>query len=64
MTPAVELDVFLKLYHLTDLPQLCDFLHLLHQLVQIVHIGAVMLTVVKFHEVTTDHWLEGAHFVR
>ena len=49
VTTAVKLDVLLKLNDSIHLLQLRGFLYLLHQLVQIVHVGAVMLAVVEVH---------------
>ena len=64
VTTAVELNLLLERDHLFEVSLVQGVKLLFHQLVEIVHVGTVMLAVVEVQELATDNGLERTHFVR
>ena len=62
MAPAVEFDILLKRDNLLGIFFLGSFQCLLNELIQIVHIGAMMLTIVEIHKMAADNGLKCSHF--
>ena len=62
VSSVVKLKTFLKMRHIFSLGG--ELVMLIQQVIEIIHIGHMVLGVVIAHDLLGDHWLQCAHLVR
>ena len=64
MTTAIKLYIFHELNLFLDIPGCFRFVSLLQQSVEVVHIGTMVLSIVKLHKMTANYRLKRSNLKR